>query len=78
MRLRRFCQRKFFADHRTQRPVFQAGYERGVNACQLFGRRVWQCHSAKIDIALHRVARIDFDPAAAPDDRDAAALRENG
>ena len=35
MRLGRFDQRKFFADHRTQRPVFQASHKRGVNARQL-------------------------------------------
>ena len=78
MRLGCLGQRKFFADHRTQRPVFQSGHQRGVNTRHFCRRRVWQHHSAKINIALHRVARIDLHPAAAPDNRDTSALCENG
>jgi hypothetical protein len=49
-----------------------------VNARHLFRWRVRQHHSAKIDITLHRIARIDLYATAASDDRDASALRENG
>ena len=77
MCLGRFGQWKLFADHRTQRPVFQTGDERGVNAGQLRRRCFRQDHSAKIDIALHRITRIYLHAAAAPDDRDASALCEN-
>ena len=78
MRLSCFGQRKFFSDDRTQRSVFQTGHERGVNACQLCRRRIRKDHPAHIGIALHRVPRIDFDRAAAPDDHNAPRLCENG
>ena len=78
MRLRCFSQRKFFADHRTQRSVFQTGHERGMNARHFFQRRVRQHHSSNICITLHRVAWIDLHAAAAPNNRDTATPRENG
>src|SRR6185295_4538451 len=78
MRLGRFGQWKFLADHWTQRFVLQTGHERGVNTCHLCRWRVWQYHPAKIDVTLHRVTRIDLHAAAAPDNRDTATFRENG
>src|SRR5437763_10719233 len=71
-------QGKFFTDRWTQRPVFQTGHKRGVNAGQLFWRRIWQNHSANICIALHRVSGIDLYAAAAPDDYHTPAFRQNG
>jgi len=60
MRLGGFSQRKFFADHRTQRSVFQTSHERGVDTRHLLRWRVREHHSAQVDITLHRIARIDL------------------
>src|SRR5205814_10074864 len=49
-----------------------------MNARQFRRWRVRHHHSAKIDIALHRVARIDLHAAAATNDRDTPAVGENG
>src|SRR5436190_2191335 len=67
-------QGKFFTHRWTRRPVFQTGHKRGVNAGQLFWRRIWQNHSANICIALHRVSGIELYAAAPPDDHHAPAL----
>src|SRR6266536_6418440 len=77
MRLGRFGLRKFFAAYRTQHSVSQTGHERSVNACQVCWWRVRHHHSAKIDIALHRVAWIDLHAAAASDNRNTTAFRES-
>ena len=77
MRLWRFGKFEFFADHWTQRPVFQAGDKRGVNTREFFRRGVWQRHPANIAVALHRIARINFHTPTAADHRYPPVLREN-
>ena len=66
------------ADDGVEGTSFEAGLEVAMDGGQLFGRGIGEHDAADIGFARHGVARIDLDGAAAADDGDASARREEG